>query len=142
MRSFLVQRVSLRQESCTSFHGYYFTFLVFCCCSLVGKSCLTFCDPRDCRPPGSSFYGISQAGIQKWVAISSSRGSSQPRDGNQVSCFAGRFFTSWAQGRPKNTGVGSLCLLQWIFPTQESTGGLLHCRRILYQMSYQGSLVY
>ena len=44
------------------------------------------------------------------------------------------------QGKPKNTGVGSLCLLQQIFPTQESNQGLLHCRRILYQLSYQGSL--
>ena len=43
------------------------------------------------------------------------------------------------QGKPKNTGVGSLSLLQQIFPTQESNRGLLHCRRILYQLSYQGS---
>ena len=43
------------------------------------------------------------------------------------------------QGKPKNTGVGSLSLLQWIFPTQESNWGLLHCRWILYQLSYQGS---
>ena len=43
------------------------------------------------------------------------------------------------QGKPKNTGVGSLSLLQQIFPTQESTQGLLHCRRILYQLSYEGS---
>ena len=39
----------------------------------------------------------------------------------------------------QNTGVGSLSLLQGIFPTQESTWGLLHCRWILYQPSYQGS---
>ena len=39
----------------------------------------------------------------------------------------------------KNTVVGSLCLLQWILPTQESNRGLLHWRRILYQLSYQGS---
>ena len=45
------------------------------------------------------------------------------------------------QGKPKNTGVGSLCLLQGIFPTQESNQGLLHCRQILYQLSYQGSPV-
>ena len=38
----------------------------------------------------------------------------------------------------QNTGVGSLSLLQWIFLTQESNWGLLHCRRILYQLSYQG----
>ena len=42
------------------------------------------------------------------------------------------------QGKLKNTGVGSLSLLQGIFPTQESRG-LLHCRRILYQLSHQGS---
>ena len=43
------------------------------------------------------------------------------------------------QGKPKNTGVGSLFLRQQIFPTQESNLGLLHCRQILYQLSYQGS---
>ena len=44
------------------------------------------------------------------------------------------------EGKPKNTGVGSLSLLQRIFPTQESNWGLLHCGRILYQLSYQGRL--
>ena len=39
----------------------------------------------------------------------------------------------------QNTGVGSLSLLQWIFLTQESNPGLLHCRQILYQLSYQRS---
>ena len=43
------------------------------------------------------------------------------------------------QGKPKNTEVGSLSLLQQIFPTQESNRSLLHCRWILYQLSYQGS---
>ena len=42
-------------------------------------------------------------------------------------------------GMSKNTGVGSLSLLRWIFLTQESNQGLLYCRRILYQLSYQGS---
>ena len=42
-------------------------------------------------------------------------------------------------GKPKNTGVDGLFLLQEIFPTQESNQGLLHCRWILYQLSYQGS---
>ena len=41
-------------------------------------------------------------------------------------------------GKPKNTGVGSLCLLQRIFLTQESNQGLLHCRQTLYQLSHQG----
>ena len=35
-------------------------------------------------------------------------------------------------------GVGSLSLIQGIFPTQESNQGLLHCRQTLYQLSYQG----
>ena len=39
----------------------------------------------------------------------------------------------------QNTGVGSLSLLQGIFPIQESNQGLLHCRQILYQLSHQGS---
>ena len=43
------------------------------------------------------------------------------------------------QGKPQNTGVGSLSLLQQIFPTQKSNQGLLHCRKILYQLSYRGS---
>ena len=43
-------------------------------------------------------------------------------------------------GKPKNTGVGSLCLLQGIFLTQELNQGLLHCRQILYQLNNQGSL--
>ena len=43
------------------------------------------------------------------------------------------------QGKPKNTGVGSLSLLQGIFPIQGSNWVLLHCRWILYQLSYQGS---
>ena len=42
------------------------------------------------------------------------------------------------QWKPKSTGVGSLSLFKWIFLTQESNQGLLHCRRILYQLSYQG----
>ena len=42
-------------------------------------------------------------------------------------------------GKPMNSGVGSLSLLQGIFPTQELNQGLLHCRQILYQLSYQGS---
>ena len=43
------------------------------------------------------------------------------------------------QGKPKNTGLGNLSLLQGIFLTQELNWGVLHCRRIFYQLSYQGS---
>ena len=43
-------------------------------------------------------------------------------------------------GKPKDTGVGSLSLLQEIFPTHELNQGLQHCRQISYQLSYQGNL--
>ena len=46
------------------------------------------------------------------------------------------------QGKPKGTGVGSLSLLQRTFPTQELNRGLLHCRQILYHLSYEGSSPY
>ena len=49
------------------------------------QSCLTLCDPMVCSPSGSSVHGILQTRILVRVAISSSRGSSQPRDWTQVS---------------------------------------------------------
>ena len=53
-----------------------------------------FFDPMDCSPPGSSVHGISQAKLLEWVAISSSRGSFQPRDWTPVSC-TGRQILYW-----------------------------------------------
>ena len=53
--------------------------------------------------------------------------------------IAGRFLPTEPQGKPKNTGVGSLSLLQQTFLIQELNWGLLNCRQILYQVSYQGS---
>ena len=46
------------------------------------------------------------------------------------------------QWKPNSTEVGSLSLLQWVFLTQESNQSLLHCRRILYQLSLEGRPVY
>ena len=43
-------------------------------------------------------------------------------------------------GKPQNTGVGNLSILQQVFPTQELNRDLQHCRWILHQLSYQGSL--
>ena len=48
-------------------------------------SYLTFCYPMDCNLPGSSVRGILQARILEWVAMPSSRGSSQPSDRTRVS---------------------------------------------------------
>ena len=69
--------------------------------SLVAKSCPTLASTWDCSPPSSSVHGILQARILEWVAISFSRGSSQPRDRTRVSYTAGRCFTDWAtRGAP------------------------------------------
>ena len=56
-------------------------FISLCWCSL-SQSCSTLCTPEDCSPQGSSVPEISQARILEWVAISSSRGFSWPRDLN------------------------------------------------------------
>ena len=56
--------------------------------------CPTLCNSMDCNLPGSSLHGILQARRLEWVAISFSRRSSQSGDETQVSCIAGRFFTT------------------------------------------------
>ena len=61
------------------------------------QSCLILCDPMDCSPPGSSVHGILQARVLEWVAVSYSRGSSQPRGQTLVSSPAlavGLFITN------------------------------------------------
>ena len=68
--------------------------------SSVTWSCPTLCDPKYCSPPGSSVHGILQARILEWVAISSSKGSSQPRDRNCVSCLQAASLPLSQQGRP------------------------------------------
>ena len=116
------------------------TIVCVCVCVCVcAQSCPTLCDPMDCSPPGSTVHGILQARILEWVAISLSKGSSQLRDWAQVSRTAGRVFTTEPPGNPKNTGVGSLSLLQGIFPTPELNRGLTHCRWTLYRLIYRES---
>ena len=56
---------------------------------LTEESCPALCDPMD-----YTLHGILQARILEWVAVPFSRGSSQPRDQTQVSCFGSGFFTS------------------------------------------------
>ena len=73
-----------------------------CFCSLVTKSCLTFCGPLDCSPPGSSVHGILKARVLEWLAISFSRGSSDPVIEPTSPTLAGRFFIAEPPGKPKN----------------------------------------
>ena len=55
---------------------------------LFARAYLTLCSPMDFSPPGSSVCGIFQTRILEWVAISSSRGSSQSRDQTHLSCIS------------------------------------------------------
>ena len=105
---------------------FYFKFLLNMNMN-IAQSCPTLCDPMDYR-----VHGILQARILEWVAFSFSRGSSQPRD-------QAHSLPAEPQGKPTNTGVGSLSLLQGIFSTQELNWGFLHCRQILCQLSHKGS---
>ena len=74
--------------------------------------------------------------ILEWVAITCSRGFSQPRDWKPPVLQVDSLPVE-PPGKSENTRVGSLSLLQWIFPTQKVNQDLLHCRQILYQLSYQ-----
>ena len=70
------------------------------CCRSVAKSCLTLCDLVDYSLPGSSVHGIFQARILERVAISFSRGSSQPRDQTHTFCLEDGSFISVPPGKP------------------------------------------
>ena len=87
----------------------YYT-LDACMCALSVQSCSTPCDPIACSPPGSSVHGTLQARILGWVAISSSKGSSQPGI-EPVSlaspALAGRFFNTEPPGKPMGMFMAS-----------------------------------
>ena len=100
----------------------------------VANSCPTLCDPMN-----YTVHGILQARILEWVDFPFSRGPSQPRKEPMFPALQADSLPAEPQEKYKNMGVGNLSFLQWIFPTQESNRGLLHCRLILYQMSYQRS---
>ena len=118
-------------KASTYFHAFKYSFMwafaptVLC---LVAQLCLTLSDPMIYSLPGSSVYGDSpgkNVGVGCHALL---QGSFQPRDQIQVSRIADWFFTIWATGKPKSTGVGSLSLLQRIILTQE-----------LNQLRYPGS---
>ena len=97
------------------------------------------CDPMDCSlqaPPSMGFYRQ-----QYWSGLPFPSPGNLPDPGIEPRSPALQVDSLPAepQGKPKNTGVGSLSLLQQIFLTQELNRGLLNCRQILYQVRYQGS---
>ena len=100
---------------------------ILCMCIKSLQSFLTLCNPMDCGPPGSSVCGILQARILEWVAISSSRGSSQLGDQTcipYVSCIGRRvIYHSLHLGSPEDTALlyyCTLCNTAWQ-STQEHT---------------------
>ena len=82
---------------------------------------------------------ILQARTLEWVAMPSPGDLPNPGIEPRSPLLQAGSLLSEPPGKPKNTGVGSLSFLQGIFLTQELNQGLLHCRQILYQLSYQGS---
>ena len=83
------------------------------CTCMLSHSRATLCDPVDSSPPGSSVRRMLRARILEWVAIPFSKGSSRPKDQNQVSYTAGGFFAVWdtrealkRDGMALKTGLG------------------------------------
>ena len=81
-------------------------------------------------------YGLLQARILEWVGIPFSRALPNPGIKPRSPVLQVDSLPAEPPGKPKNTGVGSLSLLQGIFLTQKLNRGLLYCRQILYQVSY------
>ena len=104
----------------------------------VTQSCPTLCNSMDCGSPVSSAHGISRQ--EYWSELPFPSPGDLPNLGTEPRSptLQEKFLPSDPPG--KNTGVSSPSLPQGIFPTQESNWGLLHCRMILYQLTYQGSL--
>ena len=91
----------------------------------VAQSCPTLGDPMDC------IHGILQARILEWVAFPLPGDLPNPGIEPMSPPLQADSLPAEPPGKPKNTGVGSLSLLQRIFPTQGSNPDLLHYRRIL-----------
>ena len=100
----------------------------------VIQSCPTLCNPMD-----YTVHGIFQSRILEWVAFPSPGDLPNPGTESKSSGLQVDSLPAETPRKPKNTGVGSLSLLQWIFLTQELNWGLLHCRWVSYKLSYPGS---
>ena len=105
---------------------FFLSPVCVCVCACMRahpQLCPTLCNPMDCHPPGSSVHGISQARILEWVAISSSRGSSQPRDGTHISCTSciSRDSLQLCPGKPPFEPLVDVSSLQ-----SQATAGFIH----------------
>jgi len=87
------------------------------------------------------FMGVLQAGILEWLLCPLPGELPNPGIKTRYLSLQVDSLLSESPGKPKSIGAGSLSILQGNFLTQESNRGLLHCRQILYQLSYQFSSV-
>ena len=87
-------------------------------------------------------HEILQARILEWVAVPFSRDLPNPGVKPRSPTLQVDSLPDEPPGKPKNTGVGNLSLLQWIVPTQEWNASILDCSQILYQLSYQEAVVW
>ena len=110
-------------------------------CELVTQLCLTLATPWTVAHQTPLSMGFSRQ--EYWSGLPCPPPGDLPNPGIEPKSPALQedSLPSEPPGKPKNTGVGSLSLLQGNFPILESKWGLLHCRRILYQLHYQGSLL-
>ena len=134
----ITPKLHITQFVSNSVSLYSYQHAVLCLTQLTQLS-LTLCDPMDYSPPGPSAHRDSQPRILEWIAMLSSGDLPDPGIEPVSTVLQVDSLPSESPGKPMNTGVGSLSLLQGNFLTQELNWGLLHCRQILYQLSYQGS---
>ena len=105
-------------QSRIELHPLQWKCRVFTTRIVLSLSRVRLCDLMDYSPPGSCVHGFLQARTLEWVAISSARGSSQPRDRTQISRISGRLFTVWATMEAHWTAreVPHLYLFDWALP--------------------------
>ena len=118
--------------------------------SASGSARPALCDPVDytvhgilCDPVDYTVHGFSRPELWSGWPFPSPGNLPDPGIEPRSPALQADSLPAEPPGKPKNTGVGNLSLLflnQGIFLTQELNWGLLHCRRILHQLSYQGSI--
>ena len=114
----------------------YYILCIMLSCSVLPDSVTPWAEPAMLLCPcGFSVHGDSGVGCHALLQGDLPNPGIEPRSPS----LKADSLLSEPPGKPKNTGVGSLSLLQGTFSTQESNWGLLHYRWILYQLSYKGN---
>ena len=111
-------------------------------CSSIQRACMLSCSiVSDSLQPTRLFHPWGFSCQEYWSGLPCPPLGDLPNSGIEPRSPALEVDSLPAEppGKPRNTGVGSLSLLQQICLTQKSNWGLVHCRRIIYQLSYQGS---